>query len=72
MPIEQFVLNSIISVFLDGLRDEEARGEVFSRATLPYGSLWRCHKIIDKVKQVLDATREARERAAERKEVAQI
>ncbi|KHJ30201.1 hypothetical protein EV44_g3593 [Erysiphe necator] len=72
VPIEQSVLNSIISVFLDGLRDEEVRCEVFSRATLSCGSLWRCHQIIDEVKQGLDATREARERAAERKEVAQI
>ncbi|RKF61974.1 hypothetical protein OnM2_037097, partial [Erysiphe neolycopersici] len=72
VPIEQSVLNSIISAFLDGLRDEEVRGEVFSRAALSCGSLWRCREIIDEVQQGLDATREARERAAERNEVAQI
>ncbi|POS81909.1 hypothetical protein EPUL_006756 [Erysiphe pulchra] len=72
VPIEQSVLNSIISAFLDGLRDEEVRGEVFSRAALSCGSLWRCREIVGEVQQGLDATREARERVAERNEVAQI
>ncbi|POS87411.1 hypothetical protein EPUL_001146, partial [Erysiphe pulchra] len=72
VPIEQSILNSIISVFLDGIFDEEVRGEVFSIAALSCGSLWRCREIIGEVQQGLDATMEARERAAERNEVAQI
>lgn len=48
------------------------RSEVFNRAALLCGSLWRCQEIIDEVQRGLDATREARERAAERNELAKI
>ncbi|CAD6500186.1 BgTH12-04289 [Blumeria graminis f. sp. triticale] len=72
IPIEQTVLNSIILAFLNGLREEDVRCEALSRSALSCGSMWRCQEIILGVKQSLDAAKEARERAAERNEMAQI
>ncbi|KAI0995436.1 hypothetical protein K3495_g12743 [Podosphaera aphanis] len=71
-PVEQVVLDSIISAFVEGLQDEDLRNEVFSRSILSCGSLWRSVEIIKETQQSLNLAREAKNRSAEKQEIQQI
>ncbi|RKF72289.1 hypothetical protein GcM3_098028, partial [Golovinomyces cichoracearum] len=71
-PVEQVVLNSIISALVEGLQDEDLRNEVFSRSILSCGSLWRSVEIIKETQQSLNLAREAKNRSAEKQEIQQI
>ncbi|RKF72295.1 hypothetical protein GcM3_098029 [Golovinomyces cichoracearum] len=71
-PVEQVVLNSIISAFVEGLQDEDLRNEVSSRSILSCGSLWRSVEVIKETQQSLNLAREGKNRSAEKQEIQQI
>ncbi|TQS36846.1 hypothetical protein Golomagni_02693 [Golovinomyces magnicellulatus] len=70
--MEQVVLNSIISAFVEGLDDDNLRTEVLSRSILSCGSLWRSIEIFKDAQHSMSAMSQVRERMIEKQEIEQI